>query len=50
VALALYPGLILHAGEESVQQALAPEAAPVAAEDLGQFDDGWTGYAPLRTE
>jgi NADH-quinone oxidoreductase subunit M len=30
VALTLYPGLILDAGEESVEQALAPEAALVA--------------------
>jgi NADH-quinone oxidoreductase subunit M len=31
VALALYPGLILDAGEESVQQALAPEEGLVAS-------------------
>jgi NADH:ubiquinone oxidoreductase subunit 4 (subunit M) len=55
LALALYPQLILHRADPSVQQSVsavtgeAPATAATEADELAtKTDDGWTGYAPIK--
>jgi NADH-quinone oxidoreductase subunit M len=58
LALALYPQLILHRADPSVQRSVtavtgAPETNPTEAEKeelAADIENGWTGYAPVAKE
>jgi NADH:ubiquinone oxidoreductase subunit 4 (subunit M) len=58
LALALYPQLILHRADPSVQKAVAavtgaPETSPTKAEReelAADIENGWKGYAPVVKE